>query len=142
MDNVSIIAEDMKAMVAFFVDVGMQVEGETTVEGPWVSQVIGLEDVKSDIVMLVTPDGHNRIELSSFHRPAMIRSQPQSPEPNTLGINRIMFNVTGIDDMVALLVEKHGAKLVREIAQYEDVYRLCYLRGPEGILVALAENLK
>ena len=139
MDNVGIIVDDLKAVIAFFTELGLEVEGETTVEGEWVDRVIGLEDVRSDIVMMRTPDGHSRLELSKFQKPKVIITEPNTPV-NTLGIRRIMFAVTDIDDVVARL-QKHGADLVGEVVQYEDMYRLCYLRGPEGIMLALAEQL-
>ena len=139
MDNVGIVVEDLKAVIAFFVELGLELEGETTVEGQWVDRVVGLNGVRSDIVMMRTPDGHSRLELSKFQKPTAISTEPNIPV-NTLGIRRIMFAVTDIDDVVTRL-KKHGAELVGEVAQYEDMYRLCYLRGPEGIMVALAEQL-
>ncbi|MBV8223470.1 MAG: VOC family protein [Candidatus Eremiobacteraeota bacterium] len=139
MDNVGIVVEDLKAAVAFFEELGLELEGETTVEGPWVDRVVGLDGVRSDIVMLRTPDGHGRLELSRFERPAALRTDPDLPV-NTLGIRRIMFAVTDIDEVVTRL-RTRGAELIGDVAQYEDVYRLCYLRGPEGIMVALAEQL-
>src|ERR671922_1155285 len=140
MHNVGIVVEDIKAAIAFFNELGLELEGETTVEGQWVDRVIGLDGVRSDIVMMRTPDGHGRLELSKFHRPTAISAEPTNVPANTLGIRRIMFAVDDIDDVVARL-QKHGAELVGEVAQYEDKYRLCYVRGPEGILVALAEQL-
>ena len=140
MDNVGIVVEDLKAAIAFFVELGLELEGETTVEGQWVDRVVGLNGVRSDIVMMRTPDGHSRLELSKFQKPTAISTEPNIPV-NTLGIRRIMFAVTDIDDVVTRL-KKHGAELVGEVAQYEDMYRLCYLRGPEGIIVALAEELR
>jgi catechol 2,3-dioxygenase-like lactoylglutathione lyase family enzyme len=139
MHNVAIIVDDLKAAVAFFTELGLEVEGETTVEGQWVDRVVGVEGVRSDIVMMRTPDGHSRLELSKFHQPKAISNDPNAPV-NTLGIRRIMFAVTHLDDVVARL-QKHGAELVGEVVQYEDIYRLCYLRGPEGIMLALAERL-
>ena len=139
MHNVAIIVDDLKAAVAFFTELGLEVEGEATVEGQWVDRVVGLEGVRSDIVMMRTPDGHSRLELSKFHEPKAISSDPNAPV-NTLGIRRIMFAVTDLDDVVARL-QKHGAEFVGEVVQYEDIYRLCYLRGPEGIMLALAERL-
>ena len=139
MDNVGIVVEDLKAAIAFFVELGLELEGETTVEGQWVDRVVGLNGVRSDIVMMRTPDGHSRLELSKFQKPTAISTEPNIPV-NTLGIRRIMFAVTDIDDVVTRL-KKHGAELVGEVAQYEDMYRLCYLRGPEGIIIALAEQL-
>jgi len=139
MDNVGIIVEDLKAVVAFFTELGLELDGETTVEGQWVDRIIGLKDVRSDIVMLRTPDGHSRLELSRFQRPKAIATDPNTPV-NTLGLRRLMFAVTDIDDAVARL-KKHGAELIGDIVQYENMYRLCYLRGPEGIMVALAEEI-
>lgn len=139
MDNVGIIVEDLKAAIAFFVELGLELEGEATVEGQWVDRLLGLNGVRSDIVMLRTSDGRSRLELSRFQKPTAIRTEPNTPV-NTLGIRRLMFAVTDIDDVVTRL-KKHGAKLIGEIVQYADMYRLCYLRGPEGIMVALAEEL-
>jgi catechol 2,3-dioxygenase-like lactoylglutathione lyase family enzyme len=140
MDNVLIVVEDLEAAKAFFAELGMELEGETTVEGPWVDSTIGLEDVQADIVVLRTPDGNGRVELSKFHTPSAVRAEPEDAPANALGIRRIMFAVDDIDDVVARL-RSHGAELVGEIAQYEDIYRLCYLRGPEGIVIGLAEEL-
>ena len=139
MDNVGIIVDDLEAAIAFFTELGLELEGETTVEGDWVDRVVGLKGVRSDIVMMRTPDGHSRLELSRFQKPKAINTGPNTPV-NTLGIRRIMFAVTDIDDVVARL-QKRGAELVGEVVQYEDMYRLCYLRGPEGIMIALAEQL-
>jgi catechol 2,3-dioxygenase-like lactoylglutathione lyase family enzyme len=141
MDNVLIVVADLEAAKAFFVELGMELEGETTVEGRWVDRVVGLDDVRADIVMLRTPDGHGRVELTKFHRPPAVSAQPASAPANTLGIRRIMFAVDDIDDVVARL-RRRGAELVGEIAQYEDLYRLCFLRGPEGIILGLAEQLR
>ena len=140
MDNVLINVEDMEAAKAFFTELGMRVEGETTVEGPWADSVVGLEGIRADITMMVTPDGHGRVELSRFHTPAAIRREPHPAPSNALGMSRIMFTVDDVDDTVARLRE-HGAELVGEIAQYEDFYRLCFLRGPEGIILGIAEQL-
>jgi len=140
MDNVLVVVEDLEAAKAFFVELGMELEGETQVEGAWVGQVVGLEDVRADIAMLRTPDGHSRVELSRFHTPPAVRAEPEDAPANALGIRRIMFAVDDIDDVVARL-RGHGGELVGEIAQYEDSYRLCFLRGPEGIVIGLAEQL-
>ena len=140
MDNVLIVVEDLEAAKAFFAELGMELEGETTVEGPWADRVVGLDGVRADIAMMRTPDGHGRVELSKFHTPPAVRAEPQSAPANTLGIRRIMFAVDDLDDVVARL-RGHGAELVGEIAQYENVYRLCFLRGPEGIVLGLAERL-
>jgi catechol 2,3-dioxygenase-like lactoylglutathione lyase family enzyme len=140
MDNVLIVVEDIEAAKAFFTELGMELEGETSVEGRWVDQVVGLDDVHSDIAMMRTPDGHSRVELAKFHSPPAVRAEPQPAPSNTLGLRRIMFTVDDVDDTVARL-RNHGAALLGEIAQYEDSYRLCFLRGPEDIIVGLAEEL-
>jgi catechol 2,3-dioxygenase-like lactoylglutathione lyase family enzyme len=140
MDNVLIVVEDLEAAKAFFAELGMQLEGETQVEGAWVGQVVGLDDVRADIAMMRTPDGHGRVELTRFHRPLAVRAEPENAPANALGIRRIMFAVEGIDDVVARL-RSHGGELLGEIAQYEDKYRLCFVRGPEGIIIGLAEQL-
>jgi catechol 2,3-dioxygenase-like lactoylglutathione lyase family enzyme len=140
MDNVLINVEDMEAVKAFFAELGMEVAGETQVAGPWVDKTVGLEGVRADITMMRTPDGHGCVELSKFHSPPAIKPEPENAPSNTLGMRRIMFAVEGIDDVVARLCN-HGAELVGEIAQYEDMYRLCFVRGPEGIIIGLAEKL-
>ncbi|HEX2071897.1 MAG TPA: VOC family protein [Thermoleophilaceae bacterium] len=140
MDNVLIVVDDLEAAKAFFAELGMELEGETEVEGPWVDSTLGLEDVRADIAMMRTPDGHSRVELTKFHKPPAVRAEPEGAPANTLGIRRIMFAVDDIDDVVTRL-RGHGAELVGEIAQYEDVYRLCFVRGPEGIVIGLAEQL-
>jgi catechol 2,3-dioxygenase-like lactoylglutathione lyase family enzyme len=140
MDNVLIVVEDIDAVIAFFVELGMELEGRGPVEGRWVERVIGIDGVRQDVAMLRTPDGNGRIELAMFHRPAPIRAEPVDTPANTLGIRRVMFAVDDIDDVVGRL-RGHGAELVGEVAQYEGVYRLCYVRGPEGIVVGLAEQL-
>jgi catechol 2,3-dioxygenase-like lactoylglutathione lyase family enzyme len=140
MDNVLIVVDDLEAAKAFFVELGMELQGETQVEGPWVDSTVGLEGVRADIAMLRTPDGHSRVELSKFHTPAAVRTEPASAPSNALGMRRIMFTVEDLDDVLARL-RSHGAELVGEVAQYEDMYRLCFLRGPEGLIVGLAEEL-
>ena len=140
MDNVLIVVDDLEAAKAFFVELGMELEGETQVEGRWVDLVVGLENVRADIAMMRTPDGHGRVELTKFHAPAAVSSEPRNAPANTLGIRRIMFAVDDIDDVIARL-RAHGAELVGEVAQYEDMYRLCFIRGPEGIILGLAEQL-
>jgi catechol 2,3-dioxygenase-like lactoylglutathione lyase family enzyme len=139
LDNIGIVVEDLDASIAFFRELGLELEGEGTVEGTWVDRVIGLDSVRSDIAMMRTPDGQSRLELSRFHSPPAIATQPNAPV-NALGMGRIMFAVDGIDGVVARL-QALGAELVGEIVQYEDMYRLCYMRGPEGVLIALAEQL-
>jgi catechol 2,3-dioxygenase-like lactoylglutathione lyase family enzyme len=139
MDNVGIVVDDLKAATAFFVELGLELEGEATVEGQWVDRVVGLDGVRTDIATLRTPDGHGRLELMKFHAPPATTAEPNAPA-NTLGIRRLMFAVEDIEAVLARL-QAHGAELVGELVQYEDKYRLCYLRGPEGILIALAEPL-
>jgi catechol 2,3-dioxygenase-like lactoylglutathione lyase family enzyme len=139
MDNVAIVVDDLKAAIAFFVELGLELEGETTVEGRGVDRIVGLDGVRSDIAMLRTPDGNSRLELTKFQAPPAITAIQNAPV-NTLGMGRIMFAVDDIDDVVARLLA-HGAELVGEVVQYDDSNRLCYVRGPEGIMVALAEQL-
>jgi catechol 2,3-dioxygenase-like lactoylglutathione lyase family enzyme len=140
MDNVLIVVDDLEAATAFFAELGMEPEGATQVEGPWVDRVVGLDGVRADIVMMRTPDGHGRVELSKFQTPPAISSEPRNAPANTLGIRRIMFAVDNVEDVLARL-RTLGAELVGEIAQYEESYRLCYVRGPEGIIIGLAEQL-
>src|SRR3954468_7823624 len=140
MDNVLIVVDDLEAAKAFFAELGMELDGETQVEGPWVDSTVGLEGVRADIAMMRTPDGHSRVELSKFHTPPAVRAEPENAPANALGIRRMMFTVDDVDDVVPGR-RRHGAELVGEIAQYEDMYRLCFLRGPEGIMVGLAEEL-
>lgn len=140
MDNVLIVVEDVQAVRAFFAELGMELEGETTVEGPWVDRTVGLNGVRADITMMRTPDGHSRIELTKFHTPPAVKAEPENAPANTLGMRRIMFAVKEIDDVVARL-RRHGAELLGEITQYGELYRLCFLRGPEGLIVGLAEQL-
>jgi catechol 2,3-dioxygenase-like lactoylglutathione lyase family enzyme len=140
MDNVLIVVDDLDAAKAFFTELGMELEGEATNEGRSVDLVVGLDDVRCDIAMMRTPDGHGRLELSKFHTPPAVRAEPENAPVNALGIRRIMFAVDDVDDVVARL-RSHGGELVGEIAQYEDSYRLCFLRGPDGIIIGLAEQL-
>jgi catechol 2,3-dioxygenase-like lactoylglutathione lyase family enzyme len=140
MDNVGIVVDDLAPAVAFFKELGLELEGEAQVEGRSVDRLIGLDGVRADIAMMRTPDGHGRLELTKFHSPPAVSAEPNNAPPNTLGIRRIMFAVDDIDDVAARL-RAHGAELVGELVQYESSYRLCYVRGPEGILVALAEQL-
>jgi catechol 2,3-dioxygenase-like lactoylglutathione lyase family enzyme len=140
MDNVLIVVEDLEAAKAFFGALGMELEGEATLEGPWVDGTTGLKDVRADIAMMKTPDGLGRVELTRYQRPRAVRAEPENAPANALGLRRIMFTVEDVDDTVARL-RKHGAELLDEIVQYEDVYRLCFLRGPEGIIIGVAERL-
>ncbi len=138
LDHVGIVVDDLPAAIAFFTELGMELEGAQPVEGAWVDLVNGMDGVRVDITMMRTPDGHGRVELARFRAPAAIRPAPEPP--NTAGLRSIMFAVDDVDDVVARLRDR-GGELVGEIAQYEDMYRLCYVRGPEGIIVALAEEL-
>jgi catechol 2,3-dioxygenase-like lactoylglutathione lyase family enzyme len=140
MDNVGIVVNDLKVVIAFFGELGMELVGETTVKGDWVDRVVGLHNVESDIVFMRTPDGHSQIEFSKFKTPEVITSDLKNEQVNTLGKHRIMFTVDDIRDTVARL-QMHGAELMGEIVQYENLYLLCYLRGPEGIILALAEEI-
>jgi catechol 2,3-dioxygenase-like lactoylglutathione lyase family enzyme len=140
MDNVAIVLEDLDAAVAFFTELGMELEGRAQTEGRWAERIVGLDGMRTEIAMMRIPDGPGRLELTKYHTPAAIAATPQSPPPNTLGLHRVMFAVDDIDDTLARL-RAHGAELVGEVMQYENSYRLCYLRGPEGIIVALAEQL-
>ena len=140
MDNVLIVVDDLEATKAFFIDLGLELEGETQVEGPSVDSLIGLTHVRATLAFMRTPDGHGRIELDKFHTPDAIRYGPVDAPVNTLGIRRIMFAVDDLEDVLARL-RGHGAELVGEVARYEDSVRLCYVRGPEGIVVGLAEQL-
>jgi catechol 2,3-dioxygenase-like lactoylglutathione lyase family enzyme len=140
MDNVLIVVEDIEAAKAFFAELGMELVGEARLEGPAVDRTVGLEGVRADIATMRTPDDRGRIELSRFHTPSAVRAGPENAPANALGIRRIMFAVDDLDDVVARL-RKHGAEVVDEIVQYEDIYRVCFLRGPEGIILGLAEEL-
>ena len=139
LDNIGIVVDDLEAVIAFFVELGLELEGKATVEGPSVDRLLGLDGVRSDIAMLRAPDGNSRLELSKFHTPPAATADPHAPV-NTLGYRRVMFAVTDIEPLLGRLLA-HGAELVGEVVQYEDTYRLCYVRGPEGIIVALAEQL-
>ena len=140
MDHVGVVVDDLEAAIAFFVELGMELEGEAPIEGRWVDRVVGLDDVRVDIAMMRTPDGHGRLELTKFHTPTAVSAEPENAPGNTLGLRSIMFAVDDIDDTVARL-GKLGATVVDEVVDYEGIYRLCYMRGPEGILVGLAQQL-
>lgn len=139
MDNVGIVVESLDEVVPFFTELGLRLEGRAMVEGEWAGRVTGLGDQSVEIAMMVTPDGHSRLELSQFLTPPVVADHRNAPV-NALGYLRSMFTVEDIDDTVSRL-QKHGAELVGEIVQYEDAYRLCYIRGPEKILIGLAEEL-
>jgi catechol 2,3-dioxygenase-like lactoylglutathione lyase family enzyme len=140
LDNVGVVVDDLDAAIAFFNELGMELEGRATVAGDVVDRVDGLQDTRADIAMMRTPDGHGRVELTRYEHPAAVGPDPRSEPANTRGMSRIMFNVDDIDDVVERL-RALGGELVGEIVQYEDAYRLCYLRGPEGIIVGLAEDV-
>lgn len=141
MDHVGVVVEDLDAAMAFFTALGLEVQGrKMVVDGSWVDRVVGLEGVQVEIAMMQTPDRHSRLELTKFRTPSAIRGEPYPAPPNVLGLRRIMFAVDDIRAVVRRL-QQHGGELVGEIAQYEQAYLLCYLRGPSGIIVALAEAL-
>jgi catechol 2,3-dioxygenase-like lactoylglutathione lyase family enzyme len=140
LDHVSVVVDDLEAAKAFFVELGMELEGEAPIEGPLVDRLNALDGVRVDIAMMRTPDGSGRLELTRFHTPAAISPEPQNALGNTLGLRSIMFAVDDVDAALAGL-RAHGAELVGEVVQYEGSYRLCYVRGPAGIIVALAEEL-
>ena len=139
MDNVGIVVESLDTAIAFFVELGMKLEGRATIEGEWAGRVTGLGNQHVEIAMMVTPDGHSRLEISRFLDPPVVADHRNDPV-NALGYLRVMFAVEDLDELLARL-RKHGAQLVGEVVEYEGVYRLCYIRGPEGILVGLAEEL-
>lgn len=140
LDHVSVVVEDLAAAVNFFSVLGMTPGGKAHIEGDWVDKINGIDDIKVDIVMMQTPDGHGQLELTKFQNPKLITSEPAVAPPNTLGLRSIMFAVDDVESTVPLLQEK-GGTLMGEIVQYENVYKLCYMRGPAGIIVALAEEL-
>lgn len=141
MHHVSIVIDDLDAAVAFFDALGMAEEGRAPIEGPWVDRINALDGIKVDIVMMRTPDGHGRLELTKFHSPEVISPQPENALGNTLGLRSLMFTVDDLDATLAAL-RPHGADLVGEIERYEDIYRLCYVRGPAGIIVSLSQDLR
>ena len=139
MDNVGIVVEDIDAAVGFFTELGLELEGRAMIEGEWAGRVTGLRDQRVEIAMMRTPDGHSRLEISRFLAPPVVADHRNAPV-NALGYLRVMFAVEDIDETLARLL-KRGAQLVGDVVQYEDSYRLCYIRGPEGILIGLAEEL-
>ena len=141
MDNVLVVVDDLERATAFFAEIGLELEGRGMVEGPWADAVVGLQGMRTEVAMMRTPDGHGRVELSKFHAPPAVRLMPEDAPSNTLGLRRIMFAVDDVDDLVERLRSRHEAELVGEIAQYEDQYRLCFVRGPEGVVVGLAQPL-
>jgi catechol 2,3-dioxygenase-like lactoylglutathione lyase family enzyme len=139
MDNVGIVVDDLATTIDFFRELGLQLEGQATIEGEWAGRVTGLGDQRVEIAMMHTPDGHSRLELSRFLRPPTVADHRSAPV-NALGYLRVMFAVDDLDETLARL-RKRGAQLVGEVVQYEDAYRLCYIRGPEGLLIGLAQEL-
>lgn len=140
MDNVAIVVDHLDAAIAFFTELGMELEGRADIEGAFADQAVGLDGIRSEIAMMRTPDGHGRLELTKYLHPEASATTPAALPPNTLGLHRVMFAVDDLDGTLARL-RPHGAELLREIANYEDTYRLCYLRGPAGIIVALAQQI-
>jgi len=140
LDHVSVVVDDLAAAIAFFTALGMTKAGEAKVEGPWVDRINAIEGVQVDIVMMRTPDGHGQLELTKFRHPDLVEIEPAIAPPNARGLRSVMFAVESVDDTVARL-RGHGGELIGEVVQYEDKYRLCYMRGPAGIIVALAEEL-
>ena len=139
MDNVGVVVDDLPAAIAFFRELGLELEGRAMIEGEWSGRVTGLRDQRVEVAMMRTPDGHSRLELSRFLAPPVVADHRNAPV-NALGYLRVMFAVDDLDDTLARL-RKHGAQLVDEVVRYEDVYRLCYIRGPEGLLIGLAEQI-
>lgn len=139
MDNIGIVVESLDTAIAFFTELGLKLEGRAMIEGEWAGRITGLGNQKVEIAMMITPDGHSRLELSRFLNPEVIADHRNAPV-NALGYLRAMFAVTNLDELLARL-QKHGTKLVGEIVQYENLYKLCYVRGPEGLLIGLAEQL-
>ena len=140
LDHVVVVVDDLEPAIDFFTTLGMTKDGEMPIEGAWVDRVNGIENVQVDIVMMNTPDGHGRLELTKFRNPKLVEVRPAIQPPNAPGLRSVMFTVESVDDTVASL-RANGAELIGEVTQYEDKYRLCYMRGPAGIIVALAEEL-
>ena len=140
LDHISVVIEGLPAAVDFFTALGMVVEGEAPIEGEWVDRINGIDGIKVDIVMMRTPDGHGKLELTKFRHPPLVDVTPAVAPPNALGLRSVMFTVDSVDDAVARL-RPHGGELLGEVVQYEQLYRLCYMRGPAGIIVSLAEEL-
>lgn len=140
LDHISVVVDDLPAAISFFTALGMTLEGEAPIEGPWVDRINGIEGIQVDIVMMRAPDGQGRLELTKFRHPKLVALEPAIAPPNALGLRSVMFTVENLDDTVARLLV-HGGALVGEVVQYEDKYRLCYMRGPAGIIVSLAEEL-
>jgi len=137
LDHISVVVDDLADAVAFFTALGMTIDGQMPIEGPWVDRINGIEDVQVDIVMMRTPDGHGRLELTRFRNPKLVEIEPAVAPPNTPGLRSVMFTVESVDESVSSLLS-HGGELIGEVVQYEDKYKLCYMRGPADIIVALA----
>lgn len=140
LDHVSVVVEDLAAAIDFFTELGMTLGGQAPIEGPWADRINGIDNIQVDIAMMATPDGHGQLELTKFRHPELVEITPAVAPPNALGLRSIMFTIEDVDDMVVRLRAK-GAELIGEVAQYENQYKLCYMRGPAGIIVALAEEL-
>jgi len=140
LDHISVVVDDLADAVAFFTALGMTIDGQMPIEGPWVDRINGIEDVQVDIVMMRTPDGRGRLELTRFRNPKLVEIEPAVAPPNTPGLRSVMFTVESVDESVSSLLS-HGGELIGEVVQYEDKYKLCYMRGPADIIVALAEEL-
>ncbi len=140
LDHISVVVDDLESAIDFFTTLGMSVGGKARVGGPWVDRINALDGIQVDIVMMRTPDGHGQLELTKFLSPELVPLEPAVAPPNALGLRSVMFAVESVDDTVARLQAKGGA-LIGEVVQYEDLYRLCYMRGPAGIIVSLAEEL-
>ena len=141
MDNILVVVDDLESAIAFFLELGMELEGRAIVEGSYVDRIVGLDGVRSEIAMMRTPDGHGRLELDKFHTPPAVRGEPEKAPVNMLGFRRVMFTVDDIEDVVARL-RKHGAELIGEVTQIEEPsYLMCYIRGPEGLMIGLSQEL-
>jgi catechol 2,3-dioxygenase-like lactoylglutathione lyase family enzyme len=140
MDNVLVVVDDLQAAISFFLEIGLELEGQATVEGPWIDRIVGFDGAKCDVAMMRSPDGHGRVELEKYHAPPAVRAEPEDAPLYALGLRRIMFAVDDLDEVLARL-RANGAELIGEVVQFEDSYKLCYVRGPEGIVVALAQQL-
>jgi catechol 2,3-dioxygenase-like lactoylglutathione lyase family enzyme len=141
MDNVLVVVDDLQAAISFFLEIGLELEGQATVEGPWIDRIVGFDGAKCDVAMMRSPDGHGRVELEKYHAPPAVRAEPEDAPLYALGLRRIMFAVDDLDEVLSRL-QANGAELIGEVVQFEDSYKLCYVRGPEGIVVALAQQLR
>jgi catechol 2,3-dioxygenase-like lactoylglutathione lyase family enzyme len=141
MDNVLVVVDDLQAAISFFLEIGLELEGQATVEGPWIDRIVGFDGAKCDVAMMRSPDGHGRVELEKYHAPPAVRAEPEDAPLYALGLRRIKFAVDDLDEVLSRL-QANGAELIGEVVQFEDSYKLCYVRGPEGIVVALAQQLR